>query len=115
MAVRLTFAAETTSFLNGGNGCCLAGAAGFVAGESIDLFAAAAAGALAAGADGQARSGGVAEMEAAADTAGSFTEGAAGFDWSGRSRRRTLASTDLTSCMRLLYPLAARNDRPGQG
>ena len=102
MAVRLTLAAETTSFLNGGNGCCLAGTAGCVAGESTDLFAAAAAGALAAGSEGQARAGGAAEMEAAADAVGSFTEGAAGFDWSGRSRRRTAASTDLTSCMRLL-------------
>lgn len=136
MAVCLTLAAETTSFLTAETAGCLAGTAGLVAGESTDLFAAAAAGALAAGAAGQARAGDAAETGAATGPAGPFTEGTAGFgvagetgaaatgatgpcaaaatgfDWFRRSRRRNAASTDLTSCITPSLPLAARTTGP---
>lgn len=114
MAVCLTLAAETTSFLTAEAAGRLAGATGFFAGKSTSFLAAGAvvdpAGSFTEGAAGSGIAG---EIGAAATgAAGPCTPAAAGFDWFGRSRRRTAASTDLTPC--ITSPLAARTTRPNR-
>lgn len=101
MAVCLALEAETISFLTAEAAGRLAGATGFFAGESTDFLAAGAvvdpAGSFTEGAAGSGIAG---ETGATATGAtGPCAPPPAGFDWPGRSRRRTAASTDLTSCI----------------